>query len=430
MLNTAEAPTAERRTTEHLDSEEQRAFRLRAREWMAGRMPPRIPGQPANAFEDRELVDLDRKIQRILWDGGLAGLTVPKEYGGQGLDKRFEDIFCEEAEPYRLAWHFGNAFNIVLPCLLAHGTEEQKKKYIPGMLSGEHMWCQLLSEPSGGSDLAGVLTRAEFKDGRWLLNGSKVWTSGGHVSDYGLCLARTDPSVRKHAGLTMFLVDMHHPGMTINPIRLVRGGSDFCQEFLDDVEVADEDRLGAVNDGWTVAQTQLNAERAGMANGWMLGLRPAAVAQHIQLEPGYARRLRELGRQDDPIARQSVGEAYVIDAVYNLTGRRVNAGVRNGRLKPTAGMMSSLLVARTDVRRTALMSALAGPAGVCGPEGGRLTDIGMARVTTHRIGGGTQEMQLNLVAERHLGLPREPAIDRDVPFSELRTNQAAHRRQG
>ena len=427
VQNTVEVQGGPRLTTEHLDTDEQRAFRLRAREWMAGRLPPRVAGEPANAFEDVALVNRDKVIQRTLWDGGLAGIQVPKEYGGQGLDQRHEDIFCEEAEPYRLAWHFGNAFNIVLPVLLAHGTEEQKKRHIPAMLNGDVMWCQLLSEPSGGSDLAGVLTRAERRGDGWVLNGSKVWTSGGHVSDMGLCLARTDPTVRKHAGLTMFLVNMHAPGMTINPIKLVRGGSDFCQEFLDDVEVPDSERVGAVNDGWTVAQAQLNAERAGMAKGWHLGLRAAAVAEHIQLSHGYIAMARAVGRAADPLARQLVGEAFVIDAVYNLTGQRIGKGLRNGRLPQTAGMLSSLLVARTDVRRTALLSALMGPAGVAAPLGGDGPTTGIARVTTHRIGGGTQEMQMNLVAERHLGLPREPGNDRELPFNQLRTNQAAQK---
>lgn len=415
----------ERVNTEHLDTDEQRAFRLRAREWMAAHLPPRVPGEPANSFEDVELVERDRVIQRALWDGGLAGITVPREYGGQGLDQRFEDVFCEEAEPYRLGWHFGNAFNIVLPCLLGHGTEAQKKKYIPAMLSGAQYWCQLLSEPSGGSDLAGCLTRAERRGDKWVLNGSKVWTSGGHVSDMGLCLARTDPTVRKHAGLTMFLVDMHAPGMTINQIKLVRGGSDFCQEFLDDVEVADEDVLGAVNDGWTVGQTQLNAERAGMAKGWHLGLKPAAVAEHIQLSRKYGALAKSLGVDQDPHARQLVGEAFVIDSVYTLLSKRIGAGMRNKRLPPTAGMVSSLLVARTNVRRTALLSALAGPAGVAAMPGDAAADIGMDRVVTHRIGGGTQEMQANLVAERHLGLPREPDASKDLPFNQVRGNKTA-----
>jgi alkylation response protein AidB-like acyl-CoA dehydrogenase len=421
MLNAAEEATGQRQTTEHLDSDEEHAFRLKARQYMGGRLPPRIPGEPANAFENVALVERDKQIQRMLWDGGLAGITVPREYGGLGLDGRYETIFYEETEPYRLPWHFGNAFNIVLPVLLAHGTEAQKQKYIPSMLSGDVMWCQLLSEPSGGSDLAGLLTRAEKRGDKWVLNGSKVWTSGGHVSDMGLCLARTDPTVRKHAGLTAFLVDMHAPGMTINPIRLVRGGSDFCQEFLDDVEVPDEDRVGAVNDGWTVANTQLSAERAGMAKGWHPGLRQAAAAEHIQLSRRYVELARELGRDKDPVARQLVGEAFVIDTVYNLTAQRIGAGTRSGALPPTAGMISSLLTARTDIRRTALLSALAGSAGVAAMPGSE-PDIGLSRVTTHRIGGGTLEMQLNLVAERHLGLPREPGDDRTLPFNQIKHN--------
>ncbi|MCB2079110.1 MAG: acyl-CoA dehydrogenase family protein [Novosphingobium sp.] len=425
MLNTAEETTGERRTSEHLDTDEERAFRLRAREYMAGRLPPRVPGEPANAFEDVELVERDKQIQRMLWDGELAGILVPKEYGGLGLSQRYEDIFCEEAEPYRLPWHFGNAFNIVLPTILAHGTEDQKKRHIPEMLCGDKMWCQLLSEPSGGSDLAGLLTRAEQReDGNWYLNGSKVWTSGGHVSDMGLCLARTDPTVRKHAGLTMFLVDMHQPGMTINPIKLVRGGSDFCQEYLDDVVVPDEDRLGDVNDGWTVANSQLAAERAGMAKGWHIGISRAATSEHIELSKTYPRLAREMGVADDPVARQQIGEAFVLDAINDLTGKRVAAGIRNGTLPPTAAMVPSLLVARIAVKRTALLSTLAGPAGVAVEPGGDGPKVGLDRVLTHRIGGGTQEMQMNLVSERHLGLPREPAIDRDVPFNQIRTNAA------
>lgn len=426
MENTSEAPTGKRQTTEHLDTEEQREFRLRAREFMAANLPPRVHGEPANAFEDVELVARDKEIQRTIFEGGLGGyggITVPEAYGGLGLDARHEAIFFEEAEPYRMPWHFGNAINIVLPCLLAHGTEEQKKRFVRGMLSGKDMWAQLLSEPSGGSDLAGVLTRAEKRGDKWYLNGSKVWTSGGHVSDWGLCLARTDPTVRKHAGLTMFLVDMNQPGMEINQIKLVRGGADFCQEFLDDVVVDEDCVLGDVNDGWTVARTQLSSERAGMAKGWHMGLRAAAAAEYLELSQKYVRLAKRLGVEDDSYSRQLIGEAYVLDAVYELTGKRVGAGMRNGTLPGTAGTIPSLLAARTGIDRTRLMSALAGPEGVALVEGEEAPDIGMDRVVTHRIGGGTLEMQLNLVAERHLGLPREPSFDRDVPFNQLKANK-------
>jgi alkylation response protein AidB-like acyl-CoA dehydrogenase len=415
-------PSTSAESTEHLDTPEQNAFRLKARAYMKAKLPPRLPGVPAMNFDYPGLVQQDRDIQRALWDGGLAGITVPKDYGGQGLEQRFEDIFLEEAMPYRLPWHFGNSFVIVLPVLLGHGSEEQKKKYIPGMLKGEQLWAQLLSEPSGGSDLAGVLTRAELKDGMWHLNGSKIWTTGGHHCDMGLCLARTDASVPKHAGLTIFLVNMRQPGMSVQPIKLIFGESDFCQEFLDDVLVPDEDRVGAVGAGWTVAQTQLAAERAGMARGWNIGWRSAELAPQIELATRYADMVREVGRENDPIARDLIGEAYVLDVIGDLLAKRVAAGTANGRLPESTAIVTGLLAARTAVRRCALLSSLAGAAGVASRPGAANERIGMQRVTTHRIGGGTQEMQYNLVAERHLGLPREPNLEKGLPFNQLRTN--------
>jgi len=409
---------------ERRDSEEQRAFRLKAREWMKGRLPPRVPEEAPMDWENKDLVAKDRHIQRMLWDGGLAGVTIPKVYGGQGLDKRFEDILYEEAEPYRLPWHFGNAFNVVVPTLLAHASEELKIRYIPAILKGEHIWCQLLSEPSGGSDLAGLLTRAELRGNKWVLNGSKVWTTGGLNCDMGICLARTDSSIPKHAGLTMFIVSMHSPGMTITPLKLIRGNSDFCQEFFDDVEVPEDHVVGKVNDGWTVASTQLAAERAGMARGWHTGMKAAVESERIELSRSYVDLARSLNVADDSHARQLIGEAFVIDAVHKLTTRRIAVGLRNRALPATAGAISSLMAARTDVRRTALLSELTGPAGVAVAPGGEGPVWGMSRVSTHRIGGGTTEMQCNSVAERYLGLPREPSQDRDLPFNQLKTNAA------
>lgn len=411
-------------TTEHLDDEQQRPFRLKARSWMKETLPPRLPDEPFNCWERKDLIAADRRIQRALWDGGLAGVMVPKVYGGAGLDKRCEDIFYEEAEPYRLPWHFGNAFNVVLPTLLAHASEYLKERYIPAMLRGEHIWCQLLSEPSGGSDLAGLRTRAERRGDKWVLNGSKVWTSGGSDSDMGICLTRTDPSVPKHAGLTMFAVNMRSPGMRITPLTQIRGNTDFCQEFLDDVEVAEDHMIGNVNEGWTVASTQLAAERAGMAGGWHMGVRAAMDSPHIELSRSYVDLARKLGVADDPHARQLIGEAFVIDAVHNLTTRRVAVGIRNRSLPLTAGAVSSLMAARTDARRTALLSELTGPLGVAAPPGGDGPLWGMDRVVTHRIGGGTTEMQSNSVAERYLGLPREPSTDRELPFNQLKHNVA------
>jgi alkylation response protein AidB-like acyl-CoA dehydrogenase len=409
------------RTTEDLDTGAERAFRLKARDWMSERLPPRLPREPFMDWQDEALIARDRHIQLTLWDGGLAGITVPRAYGGQGLEARFETIFFEEAEPYRLPWHFGNAFNVVLPTLLAHGSEDLKTRYVRAMLKGEHIWCQLLSEPSGGSDLAAVQTRATPRGDGWVLNGSKVWTTGGSASDMGICLARTDPTVPKHAGLTMFIVDMRAAGVTVRPLTLIRGNVDFCQEFFDDVEVPRDHVLGDVNDGWTVVATQLANERAGMARGWHMGLRPAASAGQLELAPDLVAAVRNLQLANDDHARQLVGQVIVLNAIAALTNRRVARGVRSGTLPSTAGAIPSLMAARTDVWRTALMSELFGPAGVAGPAGDAL-DVGYERVCTHRIGGGTLETQLNSVSERFLGLPREPAVDRDVPFNQLRHN--------
>jgi alkylation response protein AidB-like acyl-CoA dehydrogenase len=408
--------------TEQLDDADQRAFRLRAREYLKGRLPPRLPHEAHMDWQDEALMAKDRQIQRTLWDGGLAGITVPKDYGGQGLDKRYDDIFYEEAEPYRLAWHFGNAFVVVLPVLLAHASEGLKRRYIPGMLSGDEIWCQLLSEPSGGSDLAAVQTRAEHRGDRWILNGSKVWTTGGSGCDMGICLARTDPTVPKHSGLTVFLVNMHAPGVTVRPINLIRGNSDFCQEFFDDVEIAEDHVVGEVNAGWTVMGTHLAAERAGMARGWHLGLKPADESGKLEFSRSLVRRVQELGLNEDPHARQLVGQVFALDAIAKLTTRRVSSGMRMGALPPSASAVPGLMAARTSAWRTALLSELFGPVGVAGEDGPGGLDVGYSRVTTHRIGGGTLETQLNSVSERYLNLPREPSFDKGVPFNEIKRN--------
>jgi alkylation response protein AidB-like acyl-CoA dehydrogenase len=421
---------AQTNDSEHSDTPEQNAFRLKARAWMAVHLPPRIPDEAILDWDDAELVAKDRRIQRALWDGDLAGVTVPKAYGGLGLEPRFEQIFLEEAQPYRLAWAFGNAFNVVLPTLLAHGGEAIKKRYIPAMLRGDEIWCQLLSEPSGGSDLAGLLTRATRKDDHWLLNGSKVWTTGGNGSDMAICLARTDPDVPKHAGLTMFVVNMKSPGMTITPLKLIDGGGDFCQEYFDDIVLGDDQIIGEVNGGWAVATTHLVSERSAVGRGWHIGLGRAATAEHLELSTGVADLIRGVGRAKDPHARQLVGEAWVLEAVGALTNRRIGAGLRSGAISGHAAAIPKLMSGKVGARRTALLSELVGPQGVAALPGAGGPRLGMLRVTSHNIGGGTAEMQSNAVAERLLGLPRDPSFDRDRPFSQLRHNTAPTARPG
>jgi alkylation response protein AidB-like acyl-CoA dehydrogenase len=409
-------------TTEAQDTAEERAFRLKARDWMAGKLPPRIAGQPYMDWTDKALVAADRRTQRILWDGGLAGITVPRDYGGLGLDRRHETIFGEEAMPYRLAWHLGNNYNIVIPVLLGHGSEAQKRKYIPRMLNGDHIWAQMTSEPSGGSDLFGLITRAEKRGQTWFINGSKIWTTGGEDSDMGLCLARTDPSLPKHGGLTMFMVEMDQPGMTVRPLTLVNRTQDFCQEFLDDVAASEDNIVGEVNGGWAVASTQLAAERAATSRGWYIGVGASLPRETIEIADHPLRLARELGVAGQQRARQIVGEVIALEALRELVAQRAGKGIDAGTLPPSAGGVASLASSTLNQRASELMSELAGPCGVTGPAEQGEPAQGIDRVWLFRIGGGTAEMLRNTISERHLGLPREPGPGKDVPFNQLRSN--------
>ena len=417
-------------TTEARDTPEERAFRLRAREHLAGAdLPPRVPGEASFQFEDDAFVARDRRIQRALWDGGFAGITLPVEFGGLGLPQRFDDVFVEEARPYRMPWSFGVNRNVIIPPMLAHASSELNARFIPPMLRGDHLWCQLLSEPSGGSDLAGLLTTATRDGDVWRLNGSKVWTTGGNHADYGACLARTDPDVPKHAGLTMFIVDMKQPGMTILPLQLADRSVHFCQEYLDDVVVPVGDTIGDVDDGWRVTTTMLMHERSAIGRGWDYGKARAEATDALTLSPALADWARSEGLASDPHVRQILGELWVLDALMPLTSKRIAAGLQSRALAGHAAAIVKLMSGKVGSRRLALLSELAGPLGVALPPdaGGdetpvALRDVGLDRVTLHSIGGGTAEMQANAIAERHLGLPREATPDRELPFSQIRHN--------
>src|SRR5260221_14509548 len=245
-------------------------FRLRVRGWLAAHVPLKTPDERFLQWEE-EGVARDRAIQRSLWEGRVAGVTVPVDYGGLGLGAAHQQAFREEAGAYRMPHGHRNAFNVVLPTMLAHASEEMKREFIPQILNGDHLWCQLLSEPSGGSDLAGVLTRATRDGETWVLNGAKIWTTGGHRCDYGICLARTNPEAPKHAGLTMFVVPMKSPGMTVLPLKLTDGTADFCQEFIDNLSIPAHYVIGEVDYGWTVTTTLMQNERTAPGRGCTLG---------------------------------------------------------------------------------------------------------------------------------------------------------------
>jgi alkylation response protein AidB-like acyl-CoA dehydrogenase len=391
-------------------------FRLKVRHWLAAHVRPKQPDEPGFVVTQQDQAR-DRAAQRSLWDGGIAGVTVPREYGGLGLSAEHEAVFFEEALDYRIPGVLWNAINIAVPVLLAHGTEEQKQRYIPHILNGDNMWAQLLSEPSGGSDLAGALTRAERDGDEWVINGAKIWTSAGNFCEYGLCLARTDPEVPKHAGLTMFVVPFDSPGVTVQPLMLVDRDVDFCQEFFDDVRVPHDNVVGGVNNGWQVATTLLVNERTGTSRPTRRDSDEAGIVLGRDLLGVAAR----AGRAGDPHLRALIGEAWVLTTVQAQTTKRVSAAIRSGELPGPAASILKAMVGYTGERSAEIGVEVGGAESVAWRES-EPSPFGIRRLTSVNIGGGTTEMQLNGVAERLLGLPREPSNDRTMPFNQLRHN--------
>ncbi len=249
--------------------EEIEAFQLRARAWLAENLPKQSEG-PGWIADDTKRWQHARDLQRKLFDGGFAGVCFPKAYGGLGLTPAHQRALDEETAGYQLPTLLNvPTFGIIGATLLDFGSEEQKKRYLPAMLRGDEVWVQFLSEPTGGSDLASVMTRATpTPDGdAFLLSGSKIWSSGAYAADYAICVARTDWDVPKHQGISVFIVQVHQPGITIDRIRGVAGGDEFCQEFFDDVRIPAANVVGELNDGWTVVLGLLAHERNSMGRG-------------------------------------------------------------------------------------------------------------------------------------------------------------------
>jgi alkylation response protein AidB-like acyl-CoA dehydrogenase len=305
------------------------------------------------------------------------------------------------------------------PTIIGHGTEEQQRRYLDPMLRGDEVWCQLFSEPGAGSDLASLATRAVRDGDHWIVNGQKVWTSGARQSERAILLARTNTDAPKHRGITFFVVDMDTPGIDVRPLRQINGGYHFNEVFLTDVAVPAANVIGAVDDGWRVAMTTLTNERHVIGSG-SGGLRAADV---IELA-------RRVGRAGDPVLRQQLVELHIRERLLRYLGYRTRTAVAAGRpLGPEASVAKLMNGKRgTDLADLAVIVAgadgmLAGDAAL---DAGRWAD-GFLSSRASRIGGGTDEVQRNVIAERVLGLPREPAVGRDAPF---RTAASSTRRGG
>jgi alkylation response protein AidB-like acyl-CoA dehydrogenase len=353
-----------------------------------------------------------RARQALLYDAGFVGVTWPVEAGGRGGTPMRQAIVDQEMARLGLPALIGLiGIGMCGPTVIVHGSDDQKKRYLKRLLRADDVWCQLFSEPAAGSDLAGLRTRAvRDDDGGWRVNGQKVWTTHAQLADYGILLTRTDPDVPKHRGLTMFVVDMTAPGVTVRPLRQMSGGADFNEVFFDDVVIPDAERLGDVGDGWRVALTTLMSERLSLGGGGTgIGVSPEAVARHV------AEHLDALSPDRQALARQEFGRAYVTALGTRYTGYRQLSKLSRGDLpgpEASAGKLAGTRTAR-DLADLAVR-VLGDDARVAGS----LWQDLQAGLPGMAIAGGTDQVLRNIIGERVLGLPAEPRADKGVTFTE------------
>lgn len=401
-------------------------FAERARAWLAANMPRTDPRNPSFADRgDDASWQRARELQRRLYDGGFAGICFPTEYGGLGLDMAYQKAFDAESAGYEMPLILNTpTFTICCATILDTGTEDQKRQHISAALRGDEVLVQLLSEPSGGSDLAGVMTRADRCGDRWVVNGAKTWSTGAFAADYGLLLARTNWDVPKHDGLTMFLVRIDSPGITLRRITQVHGSTEFCEEFFDDLELGDDAMVGEVDKGWEVASRLLYHERRAVGGGSEFA--SGSGSENAQEQPpDYTALIPATGQAANDRIREAAGRALVHRAVRDHLVDHVYHGVLDGSLPPAAGSLIRLYHAESIELEVDTALAIGGSAGVVdGPTG--LLAVGKRYLSrqTAALGGGSSEMARNVIGERVLGFPREYAADRGVPFNQVKHNRA------
>lgn len=410
------------------DDTDVEAFRMRARSWIRATLGPAEPGslqgiiRNVNNDEDElAAVARDRAVQRLLFDAGFAGICVPTDYGGRGLTPAHQRALNEELVGFEYPARIQSpTFSPCAAVLLEFGSDAQKRRHLPAILRGEELWMQFLSEPSGGSDVAGALTTAVRDGDQWILNGSKVWTTGAWWSDWGLCLARTNWDVPKHRGLTVFMLPIHQAGVEVHRIEMLNGSKEFCQEFLTDVVVPDSDRIGEVDDGWTVGVRWMFHERL-LHNSPYVTL--PVVDAHSGIGAASVLAIAQSGdRLEVERVRELVGEARMLELVSEELKGRLAAGLASGVIPDQSAAIGRLFSGVVSARTTSIGFEIAGAdGGAWTDDDGAIADCGtdflMRQVAT--IGGGTTEMARNVISERVLGMPRERSLDRDVAFRDV-----------
>ena len=404
------------------DSPEEAKFRSEVRAWLDANAKPRTARDATDVMEENGAADTmapSRAWQKTKAKAGYARITWPKGMGGIGGTPMQSIIFGQEEAKYDTATGgpFAIGLGMCIPTLMAYGSDEAKKRYVTPAVEGDEIWCQLFSEPAGGSDVAGLRTKAEKHGDTWTINGSKIWTTGAQFSDYGILLTRTDANVPKHKGLTMFYLSMKAPGVEIRPIKQASGGSGFNEIFFTDVKIPDSQRLGDVGQGWQVALTTLMHERLAVGGGQGGGL---DVPQLLQLA-------RSLELEDGPAiknaaVRERIADWYVKSAGLRYTTLRTMTALSRGQQPGPEASIAKVVVASKLQDLSAFAMELEGEAGVLqgadAPmhglfQGGWLSAPGL------RIAGGTDEILRNIIAERVLGLPQDIRVDKDIPFNKL-----------
>jgi len=399
------------------DTQDQAAYRAQVRAWLDEHSSeaPVLEGEGA-ITDESEIIAARRAWQGKLAEGGLAGVTWPKEFGGQGLGP-IEQVLSNQEIARAKVPGILDAIGVGMlgPTIIAHGTDEQKSRYLGPMLHGDEVWCQLFSEPAAGSDLAAVQTRARRQeDGSWKLTGQKVWTTNAQFASYGLLLARTDADVPKHKGMTMFIVPMDAPGVTVRGLRQISGEAEFNEVFFDDVVIDADSVVGGVGNGWGTALTTLMFERVTIGLGSEgLGYNSTRFASAIAGQPD-ARRDHEVRKQLGEIASELLAVRF--------TGYRTLTALQKGQVPGPESGLAKITIVNGAIKAGDLIADVLGPDALA--ENSQWAYM-ISFLPGLKSAGGTEEILRNTIGERVLGLPPAPRLDKGIPFSELRSKETA-----
>ncbi len=399
------------------DTPEQAAYRAEVRAWLDEHSSEAPILQGPGALEDEDEIVAARRVwQGKLAEGGLAGVVWPKEYGGQGRGPIEQVISNQEIARARVPGIL-DAIGVGMlgPTIIAHGDEDQKGRYLGPMLHGDEVWCQMFSEPAAGSDLAAVQTRARLlQDGSWRLTGQKVWTTNAQFASYGLLLARTDADVPKHKGMTMFVVPMDASGVTVRGLRQISGEAEFNEVFFDDVALDAGAVVGGIGNGWGTALTTLMYERVTIGlGGEGLGYNSTRFAAAIAGDE-HARR--------DPEVRHQLGEIASELLAVRFTGYRTLTALQKGQIPGPEAGLAKVTIVNGAIKAGDLITDVQGPDALA--ENSEWAYM-ISFLPGLKSAGGTEEILRNTIGERVLGLPPEPRLDKGIPFSELRSKEAA-----